>query len=114
MKSITHAIMKPCFFWSAWVDSSAGGAIERGVMNWYAELNIIPVSKENATHMVVGRERGEQYNGIIAYADNQFTAHRIRRAVINAGVANVKVLPYNDRTVDAVERNIETNFFKSR
>jgi len=84
-------------------------------MNWYAELKISPISRESATHMVVGREPGERYNGIIAYSDNQFTAHRIRKAVIDAGGNDVRVLPYNDRAIGAVERNIENNFFnKSR
>lgn len=83
-------------------------------MNWYTHLNIRPPAKGAATYMVVGREPGEGYSGIIAYASDQFTAHRIKQAVIKAGGDNVKVLTYNDRTVDAVERSIESSFFKQR
>lgn len=81
-------------------------------MNWRRE-SIALAAKNNATHVVIGVECGYHY-GVIAYAADQFTAYRIRRAVIECGGFNVIVLPNNQKTLNKVEQEIETFFFKVR
>ncbi len=68
---------------------------------------------KGAVYIVVGIEPGIIYPGIIAYADNEVAAYRIRRAVISEGGRDVKVLPYTPNVVNSVEQSIEDRFFST-
>lgn len=80
-------------------------------MGWYNRSAHLLTTKDNATHVIVGREPGKHF-GIVGYTRNQFDAYRVRKELIADGGQDIKVAPATDRVLEAIDNDIEKNFFR--
>lgn len=83
-------------------------------MHWSTKLNLTAcsylINSSEATHMVFGCEKKGWPFQLIAFASNEFTAHRIKRAVIECG-GTATVKEYSKENYSKLEDAIVEEFF---
>lgn len=109
------AVIRRLGYWLEGLDNGRSDDYVWLDMDWRKNdrIRIGLCRKELSTHIIVGIENNMHY-GVIAYTNNEFTAHQIRKIVIADGGEDVEIIRNNNNATRKIDNRIENFFFNKQ